>query len=591
LTRTLLGDSVADGLVAGIVDQAYGNAFVIEELVRRAVESGSAEVPETVLAIVSARLHALESEARLVLRAASVFGNVFWERGVAALLRGLGPEVDVQAWLEVLVAREVVTPERSTKFTGEGAYAFRHALLREGAYVMLTDADRRQGHLLAAGWLAGVGEKDALVVADHYEHALHAGQAVPWLLRAAEVALDGADIDVAIRIAARGLQGATGETRGMFLEIQQLACSFRGDWSGAFAAGAGAMSLLEPGTTRWFRSAGSAMLTGIYLGKPETTVDVLQRSAALPTPEPSGPFGLAMYMLVGTLLHAGAREMVLGLIDRLEAAARTQTDPDPAFAGWLGTTRCTAGLFLFDRVGPSLIAAQEAVRSFDGAADRVGWAAAALYCGIAHIEAGQPEAARHWLEEVVARSKDALLPTGDFARYYLARVEALRGNPAMAEALLQAPPGIADGARAFVAEALWRNGDVDGARREGQRVTSSASVYARVSGMSVLARIALHEGRAAEAISLLDRAIADQNAGSAAPFWRSILLLTRAEALDAAGDRQAARAAIAEANERLERIAAGFADPALRESYLTAIEENARTQALARAWRWRGPQR
>ena len=36
--------------------------------------------------MVQARLEALRAEARRVLRAASVFGHVFWQGGVAALL-------------------------------------------------------------------------------------------------------------------------------------------------------------------------------------------------------------------------------------------------------------------------------------------------------------------------------------------------------------------------------------------------------------------------------------------------------------------------------------------------------------------------
>lgn len=42
---------------------------------------------------------------------------------------------------------------------------FRHALLRETAYALLTDDDRRLGHVLAGEWLEKQGEHDALVLA------------------------------------------------------------------------------------------------------------------------------------------------------------------------------------------------------------------------------------------------------------------------------------------------------------------------------------------------------------------------------------------------------------------------------------------
>ncbi|HMJ52308.1 MAG TPA: protein kinase [Polyangiaceae bacterium] len=583
LVRSVLGERATEPTVARIVDQCGGNAFFIEELIRTVAQNGSEKLPDTVLAMASARLHALEPDARLILRGASIFGNVFWEGGVTALVRGFGPSLDVHAWLQLLVEREVLTPERSNRFPGETAFAFRHGLLREAAYAMLTDTDRGRGHFLAAEWLLRVGEKDALLLADHYELGGRLELAMPWLLRAAEVALNGADHQVAAEIAERGLKSATGETLGTFLEIQQLARAFRGDWSGAFQVGAKASALLRAGSTRWFRSAGSAMLAGIYLGKPETTLEVLRTSAALPTPEPSGPFGLAMYMLIGTLLHAGAREIVLQVIDRLETVAKSQTDHDLAFAGWLRTARCTARMFLFDEVGSAVKCAREALQCFDRAADFVGWAVAALYCGIAHIEAGQAAQARPFLEDVMAESNHALQPTRDFARYYLARANALEGDTTLAEKLLDAPPGLADGARGFMAEAHLRAGRFDLAGTEAQRIEHSASIYARVTALAVRARISLREGRIGEAKDMVERAIDEQDRGSAVPFWRSILLLTRVQAFEAAGEPDFAAKALVEAHDRVQRIAAGFDDPLMRDSYLRGVEANASIVAMAQA--------
>ena len=273
--------------------------------------------------------------------------------------------------------------------------------------------------------------------------------------------------------------------------------------------------------------------------------------------------------------------MALSLVGRFETAAQERVDHDPAFAGWLRATRSTAHLYLKDDVAAAVHSASIALQCFDAAADLVGWAVAALYYGIACMEAGSAEKARPWLEQVIAKSSHALLPTDNFARYYLARAEALLGKTAAAEDLLGAPPGIADGARSFVAEAYLRDGKYDLARKEAHAVQSSASVYARVTALAVLGRLALIEGRPAEAVTLLDRGIAEQDQGSAVPFWRSILLLSRVEALRAAGAETTARAALREAHDRIQRIASGFNDPDLRQSYLTRIEANARTVALA----------
>lgn len=64
----------------------------------------------------------------------------------------------------------------------------------------------------------------------------------------------------------------------------------------------------------------------------------------------------------------------------------------------------------------------------------------------------------------------------------------------------------------------------------------------------------------------------------------ALIRLVHAEALSATGDGDAARAAIADARDRLLAAAARIDDPALRDSFLHNVPENARTLARARAW-------
>src|SRR6185369_5729305 len=86
LVRQVLGDAVGSDTVERLIKQADGNAFYLEELIRAVAEGKGAALPETVLAMVETRLARLPFEARRVLRAASVFGEVCWESGVALLL-------------------------------------------------------------------------------------------------------------------------------------------------------------------------------------------------------------------------------------------------------------------------------------------------------------------------------------------------------------------------------------------------------------------------------------------------------------------------------------------------------------------------
>jgi tetratricopeptide (TPR) repeat protein len=302
------------------------------------------------------------------------------------------------------------------------------------------------------------------------------------------------------------------------LEIQQFALAFRGEWAEALGIAEQAMSLLPAGSTPWFRSAGSRIVSAIYLGRPAEVLDVIRVGANLPAPSPSGPFGLSVQMLVSALLHAGAREFAVPFADRLEASAAGGIDLDPVFTGWRHTAHATLSLFMHDRIAPAVEEGKLAMRSFDSAADSLGWSIAALYTGIAHVEAGCFDVAKATLTEVAGRTERFLLPSADFAKYYLARVEALAGRTAAAEALLGAPPGIADGARGFLAEAHLQRADLEAAVAGARAIENSASCYARVTGLSVLGRVELARGRPREALEIIEKAIsADRSFRSGDP--------------------------------------------------------------------------
>jgi hypothetical protein len=73
--------------------------------------------------------------------------------------------------------------------------------------------------------------------------------------------------------------------------------------------------------------------------------------------------------------------------------------------------------------------------------------------------------------------------------------------------------------------------------------------------------------------------------GGCGMFRGAFVRLAHAEALHATGAHDAARHAIAGARARLLAIAGKIADPDYKASFLTRVPENARTLALADAWR------
>ena len=82
-------------------------------------------------------------------------------------MRRRTPEID--GWLKRLAGAEILEERRESRFPGEREVRFRHALMRDAAYGLLTADDAVVGHRAAAGYLEARGEPDALVLAEHFE--------------------------------------------------------------------------------------------------------------------------------------------------------------------------------------------------------------------------------------------------------------------------------------------------------------------------------------------------------------------------------------------------------------------------------------
>jgi tetratricopeptide (TPR) repeat protein len=201
LALDVLGE-VDPATLARIIRHADGNALHLEELIRAAASGDLASVPASVIAMLQARLESLDAVARRVLRAASLLGEAFSREALGALLPD--PAADVDAALDRLAEAEVAARRGD-------AFAFRHAAVREAAYAMLTDIDKRVGHGVVARWLEESGERDASVVAEHYDRAGATAEAALWFARAARQAAQRCDLEAALARGARAIElGAVG---------------------------------------------------------------------------------------------------------------------------------------------------------------------------------------------------------------------------------------------------------------------------------------------------------------------------------------------------------------------------------------------
>jgi class 3 adenylate cyclase len=185
LVAGLLEQNVSEQVHQTILERAGGNPLYAEEFVRLVADRGLGDAgdglafPESVQALIAARLDTLSSERKGLLHDAAVIGKVFWAGALAAMAGT--DERELELALHELSRRELVRPARRSTMEGEQEYAFWHVLVRDVAYEQIPRAARIRKHRAAAAWLedkAGDRAEDlADVLAHHYVKALELARA------------------------------------------------------------------------------------------------------------------------------------------------------------------------------------------------------------------------------------------------------------------------------------------------------------------------------------------------------------------------------------------------------------------------------
>ena len=133
------------------------------------------EVPETLHALIAARLDGLAPEERRLVQDGAVLGKTFAKHGLAAL-SGLGGS-ELEPLLASLMRKEVLSIQADPRSPEHGQYSFLQDLVRRVAYETLSKRERQARHLAAASHLASSfpeEEEIVEVVASHYLEAFHA---------------------------------------------------------------------------------------------------------------------------------------------------------------------------------------------------------------------------------------------------------------------------------------------------------------------------------------------------------------------------------------------------------------------------------
>jgi len=182
--------TVADipaGMAHQILNKAEGNPFFLEEIVRRLIEEGalvreggrwrgtavapSMVLPDSLLALLSARIDSIPEREKQVLQEAAVVGKVFWAE---PLERSVGE--DVSEALLSLERRGLVSALTTSSLANLAEYGFKHALVRDVAYASLPKARRAKAHAEVGSWIETLAgdrtDEFAELLAYHYRTAV-----------------------------------------------------------------------------------------------------------------------------------------------------------------------------------------------------------------------------------------------------------------------------------------------------------------------------------------------------------------------------------------------------------------------------------
>lgn len=343
LIRHVLGPQVDSALAARLLEQAGGNALFLEELIRSVGEGKHDDQPDTVLAMLQARIGRLDAGVRRSILAASVYGPTVWLGGIAAILGRDAADQELERQISILTEREVLEPHSVSRLSNQKEFGFRHVLLREAAYSLLSDTDRMTGHRTAGEFLASQGEPNPALIAEHFERGGERLRAAVFYARAAESALDHfASVD-ALSYVEAGIACASDQDSATLWCLRGLECSARmslGQLVRSFEGGIVALPNLRAGSPLWCRTM-EALILGAALGPPDLKQQLPGLAGRLLGTEPE-PGAEEVYCSALSFLTSGASIaapilQAQMISERLRVVSERAADRNPTimrFYGW-----------------------------------------------------------------------------------------------------------------------------------------------------------------------------------------------------------------------------------------------------------------
>ena len=196
-----------------IARRAEGNPFYIQEVIRSLIDAGVVEtrggrarvtrdvesvvIPGSIQEVIMARVDRLEEPSRRVLQVASVIGQSFYQRIIAAVC---ADAADLEARLTVLEERGLLLRRRTRRTASarrrtlaeEVECVFQHALIQQTVYESILQSTRRELHLKVARVIEGLFAEQLVdfygTLAYHYSRAEELEKAEEYLFKAGDEA-------------------------------------------------------------------------------------------------------------------------------------------------------------------------------------------------------------------------------------------------------------------------------------------------------------------------------------------------------------------------------------------------------------------
>ena len=596
LARQFLGADVSADAVGRLIEQSAGNALFLEELIRATANNEPVEQPDTVVAMLQARIGRSAPWARRILEAASIFGQTFWRGGVLSLLRRDGDSQSLDSALDALLQTELIERHHRSRFPSEVEYGFRHALVRDAAFALLSPADQELGNRLACTYLEQAGERDPMVLAEHAYAGRDLERAIVFYQRAAKESYDRYDLAAMVHRADRSIAcGARGATLGQLLALKLEACARRLDLQTARKIYEEAMPLLQPGSRWWSKTLGvlvslASQMANLPLMN-EITEELLRHA---PAQDALVPYCEAAANVLASSSLTGLRERALLFFNRLQGIDPALIAHEALARGHLQFGMFVYYVYLEYGPYPAYEHARQSLAAFEQA-QALRLRNMALLAESAALGAlGQYDLAEHTLRTSLADAlamDDVLTIVG--ARLQLMLLLAERPNPKqlaeaaeIAELMIETTPAeaVVGSAQGVLARVLMTQGRLSEAAEAAEQALATllTTRTPRPQILRTLIEIRLRQGRIADAQKVVEEVQEYLKIHGGAGNAEALLRVAVVEAQLSAGNLAAARASLDVALGLISRCAEQIPDPVMRERYRTELRENVRLQELAK---------